>query len=156
MRFAHGADALQVAECCRFEPSDFFRIEIKIGHPAQQKIRRFRALFGHCAQFGGKHPNVSCHALDFRFVAATEIGFGSSLEPGSTPREQGLKWSLVSSCLGWRKHLNSPSREESEQHEVWRCQGRPVKMSRVDIGQSARRVRRARFDLDQSTFPPVS
>jgi hypothetical protein len=155
MRFAHGADALQIAQRRWFEPSDFFRIEIKIGHSAQQKIRRFRALFGHCAQFGGRHPNVPRHALDFRFVAAPEIRLGSSLEPSSTPREQGLKSRLVSSFLGWRKHLSSPSRE-SEELEVWRCQGRSVKMSRVDISQSPRRVRRARFDLDQSILPPVS
>jgi hypothetical protein len=100
MRFAHGADALQIAECRRFNARDFFRIEVKIGHPAQQKIRRLRPLPGGCAQFGSGHPYVPRHALDFRFVAATEIRLGSSLEPSSTPREQGLKSRLVSSFLG--------------------------------------------------------
>jgi hypothetical protein len=34
MRFAHGADALQIAECRWFNPRNFFRIEVKIGHSA--------------------------------------------------------------------------------------------------------------------------
>jgi hypothetical protein len=34
MRFAHGADALQIAERRRFNAGDFFRIEVKISHSA--------------------------------------------------------------------------------------------------------------------------
>src|ERR1700719_41618 len=100
MRFAHGADALQIAEGCWFEPSDFFRIEVKCSHPAQQQVRSFRTLPGHGAQFGSRHADVSRHALDFRFAAASEIRFGTLLEPSSTPREQGLKSRLALSSLG--------------------------------------------------------
>ena len=34
MRFAQRADALQIAECRRFEAGDLFWIEVKIGHSA--------------------------------------------------------------------------------------------------------------------------
>ena len=49
MRFAQRADALQIAECRRFEAGDFFRIEVKIGHSAQQKIRYPRPFPGYRA-----------------------------------------------------------------------------------------------------------
>jgi hypothetical protein len=73
MRFAHGADALQIAECRRFKPGDFFRIEVKIGHSVNEKIGRLRSFSDHRAQFGGRHAHVFCHALDFRVVAGSKI-----------------------------------------------------------------------------------
>jgi hypothetical protein len=100
MRFAHGANALQIAECRRFKPGDFFRIEVKIGHSAQQKIRCLWPFPGHRAQFGSRHAYVSRHALDFRFAAASEIRFGTPLKPSSTPRQHRFKRGLALSSLG--------------------------------------------------------
>jgi hypothetical protein len=54
MRFTHGANTLHVAEGCWLEPGNFFGVEVKCSHPAQQKIRRLRSLLGHRAQFGGR------------------------------------------------------------------------------------------------------
>ena len=88
VRFAQGADALQIAECRRFKAGNFCRIEVKRGHPTQQKIRRLRPLPGQRAQFRNRHAYVFRHALDFRFGAASEIRFRAPLEPSSTPREQ--------------------------------------------------------------------
>lgn len=41
--------------------------------------------------------------------------------------------------LGLAQTSDSPSRDKSEELEVWRCQGRLAKMPRVDVGQSPRR-----------------
>jgi len=46
VRFAHGADALQIAECRRFHVGDLFRVKVKSGHAAQQKIRGVRTAPG--------------------------------------------------------------------------------------------------------------
>jgi hypothetical protein len=73
MRFAQGADALQIAECGRFYAGNFFRIQIESRHAALQKIRCLRSLPDHRAQFGSGHAYVSRYALDFRFAAAFEI-----------------------------------------------------------------------------------
>lgn len=73
VRFAHGADALQIAKCRRFKAGNFCWIEVKRSQPALQKIRRLRPLPGQRAQFGSRHAYVSRHALDFRFGATSEI-----------------------------------------------------------------------------------
>jgi hypothetical protein len=65
MRFAHRADALQIAGSRRLEQRNFFRIELKRSHAAQQEVRGFGAFPGHRAQFGRRHANVPRHALDF-------------------------------------------------------------------------------------------
>jgi hypothetical protein len=100
VRFAHGADALEIAKCRRFKVGNFCWIEAKRSQSALQKIRRFRPLPGQRAQFRNRQAYVSRHALDFRFGAASEIRFRAPLQPSSAPREQGLKWRLALSSLG--------------------------------------------------------
>jgi hypothetical protein len=100
MRFAEGTNALQIASGRWLEPSDFFVIKIKRSHSAQQQVRGFRAFPGQRAQFGSRHPYVSRHALDFRFVTTAEIRFGTLLEPSSTPRQHRFKRGSALSFLG--------------------------------------------------------
>ena len=69
VRFAHGADALQIAECRRFHVGDLFRVKVKSGHAAQQKIRGVRTAPGQSSQFRSGHSHVSRHALDFGLAA---------------------------------------------------------------------------------------
>jgi hypothetical protein len=73
MSFAQCADALQIAEGRRFHPDDFFGIEFKSSHAAQQKIRGFWTALGYGSQLRTRHAHVPRHALDFRLTAASEL-----------------------------------------------------------------------------------
>jgi len=73
MRFAHCANALQVAGGRWFEPSDFFGIKVKRNHAALQQVSGFWTFPGHRAQLAGRHANVPRHALDFELIAASKI-----------------------------------------------------------------------------------
>jgi hypothetical protein len=99
MRFAQGADALQIAECRRFNAGDLFWIEVKIGHSAQQKIRGLWPFPDQRAQFGSRHAYVSRHARDFRLIATSEIRFGTPPEQSSTPGQHRFKRGLALSFL---------------------------------------------------------
>jgi len=136
MRFAQGADALQIAHCRWLGPSDLFGVEVKRSHSALQQISCVRASLANGAQFRGGHPHVSGHALDIPLIATSEIRSRATLDPSATPVEQGSKRGLALSSLGWRKHLILLLATKGEELEVWRCQSSATRMSRVDLGQS--------------------